>query len=134
MLSGNENRPAGKSDSKRKAEEGKKPGPRKRKATPQQVPQPNQLQQIPEMISTPVTSTASSSTDAFPSNGSRVVPVASGEATPVSYRTIANAYRNCSIRTDPFSSNSGSCGRLTRPLSFRSNSESRFTTASLPSR
>jgi hypothetical protein len=97
MLSGNENRPAGKSDQrKRKAkDEGKKPAPRKGKAAQQPVPQPDQLHQVPEVISTPVTSTASSSTEATASKGSSVVPVASGEIAPFSYRTIANAYRNC---------------------------------------
>jgi hypothetical protein len=91
MLSGDDNRPIGKSGQrKRKAEqEGKKPEPRRRKAAQQQDPQPDQLQDAPEAISALVTSTSNSPTGSFP-----VVPVASAETVPVSYRTIANAYRN----------------------------------------
>jgi hypothetical protein len=91
MLSGDDNRPIGKSGQrKRKAEqEGEKPEPRRRKAAQQQDPQPDQLQDAPEAISALVTSTSNSPTGSFP-----VVPVASAETVPVRYRTIANAYRN----------------------------------------
>ena len=96
MLSGDNNRPIGRSGQhKRKAEqEGKKPELRRRKAAQQQNPQPDQLQDAPEAISALVTSTANSPTGTFPSDSSPVVPVASAETVPVSYRTIANAYRN----------------------------------------
>jgi hypothetical protein len=50
------------------------------------------LQDAPEAAL--VTSTANSPTGTFPSDSSPVVPVASAETVPVSYRTIANAYRN----------------------------------------
>jgi len=96
MLSGDDNRPIGKSGQrKRKAEqEGKKPEPRRRKAAQQQDPQPDQLQDAPEAISALVTSIGNSPTATFPSDSSLVVPVASAETVPVSYRTIAKAYRN----------------------------------------
>ena len=82
MLSGDNNRPIGKSGQhKRKAEqEGKKPELRRRKAAQQQNPQPDQLQDAPEAISALVTSTANS-----PTGTSAVVPVASAETVPVSY-------------------------------------------------
>ena len=91
MLRRDDKRPIGKSGQrKRKAEqEGKKPEPRRRKAVQQQDPQPDQLQDAPEAISALVTSASNSPTGSFP-----VVPVASAETVPVSYRTIANAYRN----------------------------------------
>ena len=94
MLRRDDKRPIGKSGQrKRKAEQGgKKPEPRRRKAAQQQDPQPDQLQDAPEAISALVTSTAISPTGTFPSD--TVVPVASAETVPVSYRTIANAYRN----------------------------------------
>lgn len=95
MLRRDDKRPIGKSGQrKRKAEQGgKKPEPRRRKAAQQQEdPQPDQLQDAPEAISALVTSTAISPTGTFPSD--TVVPVASAETVPVSYRTIANAYRN----------------------------------------
>jgi Phasin protein len=96
MLRRDDKRPIGKSGQrKRKAEqEGKKPEPRRRKAAQQQDPQPVQLQDAPEAISALVTSTANSPTGTFPSDSSPVVPVASAETVPVSYRTIAKAYRN----------------------------------------
>ena len=96
MLRRDDNRPTGKSgQNKRKPEqEGKKPEPRRRKAAQQQDPQPDQLQDAPEAISALVTSTANSPIGTFPSDSSPVVPAASAETVPVSYRTIANAYRN----------------------------------------
>ena len=95
MLRRDDERPIGKSGQrKRKAEqEGKKPA-RRRKAAQQQDPQPDKLQDAPEAISALVTSTANSPTGTFPSDSSPVVPVASAETVPVSYRTIAKAYRN----------------------------------------
>ena len=96
MLSGDNNRPTGKSGQrKRKAEqEGKKAEPRRRKAAQQQDPQPDQLQDAPEAISALGTSASNSPTGSLP-----VVPVASAETVPVSYRTIANAYRNYSTQS-----------------------------------
>jgi hypothetical protein len=97
MLSGDENKPIGKSGPrKRKAkQEGKKAEPRRRKSAQQQDPQQDQLQDAAlQAISAPVTSIGNSRTGASPTDSSPVVPVATAQTVPVSYQTIANAYRN----------------------------------------
>jgi hypothetical protein len=100
MLSGDENKPIGKSGPrKRKAkqeakQEGKKAEPRRRKSAQQQDPQQDQLQDALEAISAPVTSIGNSRTGASPTDSSPVVPVETAQTIPVSYQTIANAYRN----------------------------------------
>ena len=85
--------PSGKSGPrKRKARQGgKKAEPRRRTSAQQQAPQRDQLQGALEAISTPVTSTGDSRTGASPTDSS---PVATAQNVPVSYQTIANAYRN----------------------------------------
>jgi hypothetical protein len=99
MLSGDENKPIGNSvPRKRKAkQEGKKAEPRRRKSAQQQDTQPDQLRDALEAISAAVTSTGNSRTGASPADSSPVVPVvpvATAQTVPVSYQTIANAYRN----------------------------------------
>ena len=55
--------------------------------------QTDQLLEAAETISAPVTSTVDVAMDSSPTDGSSVVPVASAETDPVSYQTIADAYR-----------------------------------------
>ncbi len=96
MLSGDENKPIGKSGPRKRKtkQEGNKAEPRRRKSTQQQDPQQDQLQDALEAISAPVTSTGNSRIGASPTDSSPVVPVATTQTVPVSYQTIANAYRN----------------------------------------
>jgi hypothetical protein len=156
MLSGDANKPVGKSGERKRntRQGGKKAEARRQKAAQQQAPQPEQFQEapevvvaeavIPEAVSVEVASTASSQVDASladsplvdsplvdsqladspivdsplvvsplvdsplidspPADNSLadsppVVPVTSAETGPVSYQTIANAYRDYTLQS-----------------------------------
>ena len=58
-----------------------------------QNPQPDQLREAAEMTSAPVASIETIPVDHSPAVGTSLVPVVPGVAEPVSYQTIADAYR-----------------------------------------
>jgi hypothetical protein len=103
MLSGDENKPIGKSGQRKRSvgQQGKKADPRRGKPAQTERPEQDQdqFQDTPAVVGAPVTPPENpptpSVTDSFP-----VVPVTSVEtapvveAAPVSYQTIANAYYN----------------------------------------
>jgi hypothetical protein len=113
-LSGDDNKPIGKSGQRKRntRQEGKKADPRKRKSVQPQEPQREQFQDALEAVSTPVTSTGDFPTDispvdsapadtspAVPVTSQEPAPVASVEAAPVSYQAIANAYCNYTFQS-----------------------------------
>jgi hypothetical protein len=106
MLRSDETKAGGKSNPRKAkpARDGDKAGQRKRKAAAQ-VPDMDQAQAAPEEVGETiapavVTETATQVTETAPSlpspETSPVVPAASEETTPVSYRTIADAWGNYS--------------------------------------
>lgn len=124
MLSGDENKPTGKSVQRKKntQSQGKKAFSRRRKSAQPQELQPDQFQDTPEAINAPVTltveealpgvlvvdsSSAELATARVPDDSVPTVEDASEEAVlvpsaaaaPVSYQTIANAYCNYTLQS-----------------------------------
>jgi hypothetical protein len=124
MLSGDENKPIGKSGQRKKntQSQGKKAFSRRRKSAQPQELQPDQFQDTPEAINAPVTltveeappgvllidsSSAELATARFPDDSvptvedasEEAVPVPSAAAAPISYQTIANAYCNYTLQS-----------------------------------
>lgn len=117
MLSGDENKPIGKSGQRKKntQQQGKKADSRRQKSAQPQELQQGHLQNIPEVVevasaplvatvefptSTPHTdSSPIESSPTVPAAEEEVVPVASAETVSVSYQTIANAYCNYTMQS-----------------------------------
>jgi Phasin protein len=64
-----------------------------------QNPQPDRLLEAAEMISAPVTPIETIPVDASPAMGTSLVPVVPAVAEPVSYQTIADAYRRYTVES-----------------------------------
>jgi hypothetical protein len=115
MLSGDENKPIGKSGQRKRGmgQGGKKAEPRKRNPAQSETPQQDQLQVAPEAVNAPIDPIESPSITSVTDSASatsveaavlEAVPVVEAvsvvetalvaEAAPVSYQTIANAYYN----------------------------------------
>lgn len=122
MLSGDENKPIGKSGQRKKntRQQGKKADPRREKSAQPQELQQDHLQGVPEVVevaSAPVFSTEEPPTSTplpdsspvespptIPAAAEETVPVPSAEAVPVSsgpvsYQAIANAYCNYTLQS-----------------------------------
>lgn len=123
MLTGDENKPAGKSGQRKKntQQQGKKTGSQRRAPAQAQELQPDPLKDIPEVVSAPVVSTVEealtstslthgspadsvptvevASAEAAPVQSTEATLVPSAEAGPVTYQTIANAYCDYTLQS-----------------------------------
>ena len=95
MLSGDENKPIGKSGQRKRSmgQEGKNADPRRRKPAQQDRPQQEQFPDAQEVVSAPIAPTENPQTT-FITDSAPVVPDTPVETVPVSYQSIAYAYCN----------------------------------------